>query len=581
MRTLLLTLLAAVALAAADKPNIVLIVSDDQGWWDVGVNGNTDIETPRLDRLAADGVNMTRFYAAPVCAPTRAGLMTGRYALRGGIYNTRFGGDTLRLDATLLPQILKQQGYRTGMFGKWHLGGHGPYGPESRGFDTALTFTHGHHERYYYPELQLNGKPVDSRGYITDVFTDAAIEFLRDNGDQPFFLYVPYNVPHSPHFVDDAFIEPYLEKGLALRDARIYGMITHMDQAVGRLLDAMDDEGLRENTLVVFLGDNGGVSRHNRLWLRGGKGSPFEGGIRIPAFFRWTGKIPAGESVDAMASHLDLLPTVCAILGIDPPSAQPLDGKSILPLLEAGGGESPHELLFHHWDRHRPRLDKGWSVTGGRWKRTFEGLYDLEADPGETQDVSAEHPEVAEKLFEAYRDYLAEASRQTNLEPFPIPVGDEPVEIQASWARVNGTHTTWSPPGSGLTAGPDPLGDPARANGINYTFAGYDWDSIDGWNKPGQSVFWRLQTARAGRYRVRLAYGSSPADAGGVLRLRAGEARLDVQVEATPGPNVFVRRDAGVIALPAGAVELKAEVVSSPGKELMTLNRIWLERIEE
>jgi len=573
--------LAAASLGASEKPNIVLIVSDDQGWWDVGVNGNSDIETPVLDQLADDGVNMTRFYAAPVCAPTRAGLMTGRYALRGGIYNTRFGGDTLRLDATLLPEILRQQGYRTGMFGKWHLGGYGPYRPENRGFDTALTFTHGHHERYYYPELQLNGEPVDSRGYITDVFTDAAIEFLRDSGEEPFFLYVPYNVPHSPHFVDDAFIEPYLAKGLELRDARIYGMITHMDQAVGRLLDAVDDEGLRENTLVVFLGDNGGVSRHNRLWLRGGKGSPFEGGIRIPAFFRWPGRVPAGKTVDAMAGHLDLLPTVCAILGIEPPAAQPLDGKNILPLLEAGSGESPHELLFHHWDRHRPRLDKGWSVTGKRWKRTFEGLYDLDADPGETQDVSAQHPEIAKKLFEAYRDYLAEASRQTNLEPFPIPVGAEPVEIQASWARIDGTHTTWSSPGSGQTAGPDPLGDPAKADGINYTFAGYDWDSIDGWSKPGQSVFWRLDVARAGRYRVLLSYGSSPADAGGVLRLRAGEARLDVKVEATPGPNVFVRREAGELALTAGEVELTAEVGSAPGKPLMTLNRIWLERIEE
>ena len=581
MRIFLIWLFSAACAAAADKPNILIMVSDDQGWWDVGVNGNPDIQTPVLDQLAADGVNMTRFYAAPVCAPTRAGLLTGRYALRGGIYNTRFGGDTLRLDVTLLPQILKAQGYRTGMFGKWHLGGHGPYRPENRGFDAALSFTHGHHERYYYPELQWNGEPVESRGYITDVFTDAAIEFLRDSGDQPFFLYVPYNVPHSPHYVDDAFIEPYLEKGLELRDARIYGMITQMDQAVGRLLGAVDDAGLRDDTLVVFLGDNGGVSRHTRLWLRGGKGSAFEGGIRIPAFFRWPGKIPAGKSVDAMASHLDLLPTLCELLGIDSPADQPLDGKSILPLLEAGGGESPHELLFHHWDRHRPRVDQGWSVTGKRWKRTYEGLYDLDADPGETTDVSKEHPDIAKQLLAAYRAYLAEALRETNLEPFPIPVGDEPVEIQSSWARVDGTHTTWASPGSGLTAGPDPLGDTAKADGINYTFAGYDWDTIDGWSKPGQSVLWRLDVTEAGRYRVTLSYGCSPADAGGVLRLEAGDERLDVKIGATPGANVFVRREAGEFQLPAGPVELTATVISAPGRELMTLNRIWLERIEK
>lgn len=576
-RIVALTLSAACALAAAEKPNIILMMSDDQGWWDVGVNGNRDIRTPVLDQLAGEGVNLTRFYAAPVCAPTRAGIMTGRYALRGGLYNTRFGGDTLRLGQTLLPEVLQKQGYRTGLFGKWHLGGHGPYRPENRGFDVALSFTHGHHERYFYPELELNGEPVESRGYITDVLTDAAIEFLRDSGDRPFFLYVPYNVPHSPHYVDDTFIEPYLAQGMDLREARIYGMITHLDGSVGRLLRAVDDAGLRDNTLVIFLSDNGGVSKHTRLWLRGGKASPFEGGLRVPAFFRWPGKIPAGKSTDAMASHLDLLATFCDILGVDPPADQ--DGKSLWPLLQAGHGDGPHERLFHTWDRHRPRLDKGWSVTDRRWKRTYEGLYDIEADAGEKHDLSKEHPAIAQEMADAYRDWLAEVTKDITLEPFPIPVSDAEVEIQASWARLNGTHTNWASPGLRMSAGPDPLGDQRKADGINYTFAGYDWDTIDGWNKPGQSVFWRLDVQQAGRYRVRLAYGCSPADAGGALALRAGEERLEIPVEATPGPNVFVRREAGEILLPRGPVELTAEVVRAPGKQLMTLNRIWLEKV--
>ncbi|MCB9383442.1 MAG: arylsulfatase [Bryobacterales bacterium] len=573
----LLVLLALGTAWGAERPNILLMVSDDQGWWDVGVNGNADIATPTLDRLAGEGVNLTRFYAAPVCSPTRAGLMTGRYALRVGVYNTRFGGDSLRLSETTLAEVLRRAGYRTGVFGKWHLGGYAPYRPEQRGFDTALTFTHGHHERYNYPELMLDGRPVASRGHITDILADSAAAFIEQSGEQPFFAYVPFNVPHSPHYVDDSYIEPYLAKGLELREARIYGMITHMDEAIERLLGAVDRAGKRDETLVIFLGDNGGVSRHTRLWLRGGKASPFEGGLRVPAFFRWPGKIPAGKASDAMTSHLDILPTLCAILGVEPPAQ--LDGKSLWPLLEEGEGESPHERLFHVWDRHRPTTKRGWSVTEPRWKLTYEGLYDLEADRGEKHDVSGEHPEVAKRLHKAFVSWLAEVTKDLDFEPVPIPVtGAEPVLIEASWARVNGTHTTWASPGTKQSAGPDPLGDPKQKASVNYTFAGYDWDTIDGWSKPGEAVLWRLDVADAGEYEVVAAYGCDPADAGGTLRLSFGAAKLDAVIEATPERHVFETRPLGRLRLEAGPVELKAEVVSAPGKELMTLNRIWLRR---
>jgi arylsulfatase A len=577
---LLLTLALVSSASAAERPNILLMVSDDQGWWDVGVNGNPDIETPTLDRLAREGVNLTRFYAAPVCSPTRAGLMTGRYALRAGVYNTRFGGDSLRESEITLAEVLEQQGYRTGIFGKWHLGGHERYRPEHRGFDQALTFTDGHHERYNYPELELNGKPVASRGHITDVFADSAIAFLRQPGEQPFFAYVPFNVPHSPHYIDDEYIERYLAKGLAPREARIYGMITHMDEAVARLLAALDEAGKRDDTLVIFLGDNGGVSRHTRLWLRGGKGSPFEGGLRVPAFFRWPGKIPAAKSPDAMTSHLDILPTLCAIVGIDPPGGRIIDGKSLWPLLQTGAGESPHERLFHVWDRHRPSIERGWSVTEARWKLTYEGLYDLEADRSEKHDVSKRHPEIAKRLRGEFAAWLAEATKDLDFEPLPIEVAaGRPVEIQASWARVNGTHTTWASPGTRQSAGPDPLGDPARKTGVNYTFAGYDWDTIDGWSKPGESVFWRLNVVDPGTYEVVVAYGCDPADAGGKLRVSAGGKSLDATIAATPQRNVFETRTLGNLPLSKGPVELKAEVVASPGRELMSLNRVWLRRV--
>ena len=580
MRIVLLAALAA-SLAAAERPNILLMVSDDQGWWDVGVNGNPDIETPALDRLAREGVNLTRFYAAPVCSPTRAGLMTGRYALRTGVYNTRFGGNNLRLAETTLAELLKGAGYRTGMFGKWHLGGYERYRPEHRGFETALTFPHGHHERYNYPELRLNGEPVASRGHITDIFADAAAAFVKQSGDRPFFAYVPFNTPHSPFYIDDEFIEPYLAKGLALREARIYGLITHMDRAVARLLQAVDEAGKRDDTLVIFLGDNGGVSRHTRLWLRGGKASPFEGGLRVPAFFRWSGKIPAGKRAGAMTSHLDILPTLCAVLGIEPPADRKIDGKNLWPLLSNGSGQSPHERLFHVWQRHRPTMERGWSVTETRWKLTYDGLYDLEADRGEQHDVSESHPEIAKRLRGQFQDWLEEVTADLDFEPVPIRIaGGEPVEIQASWARVNGTHTTWASPGTRESAGPQPLGDPDAKTGVNYTFAGYDWDTIDGWRKPGEGVFWRLEVAEAGEYEMVAAYGCDPSDAGGRLRLSVGGEGIEAQVEATPSRHVFETRTLGRLRLDKGPAELRAEVVEAPGKELMTLNRIWLQRVD-
>jgi arylsulfatase A len=507
--------------------------------------------------------------------------MTGRYALRAGVYNTRFGGDSLRLNETTLAQVLEKAGYRTGIFGKWHLGGHDRYRPEHRGFDTALTFTHGHHERYNYPELRLNGRPVASRGHITDIFADAAAEFLKQRSDRPFFAYVPFNVPHSPHYVDDEYIELYLAKGLALREARIYGMITHMDRAIERLLQAVDDAGQRENTLVIFLGDNGGISRHTRLWLRGGKASPFEGGLRVPAFFRWPGKIPAGKSTDAMVSHLDILPTLCSVLGIEPPQDRKIDGKSIWPLLRKGAGESPHQRLFHVWDRHRPSMDRGWSVTEPRWKLTYEGLYDLDNDRGEQHDVSKENPEIAARLRRQFQGWLDEVTAELDFEPVPIRISSgAPVEIQASWARIAGTHTTWASPGTRESTGPQPLGDPEKKTGVNYTFAGYDWDTIDGWSKPGEGVLWRLDVADAGDYEVVVAYGCDPADAGGSLRLSVGGQRLDIPVEATPSRHVFEKRTLGRLRLEAGPAELRAEVLHAPGKELMTLNRLWLRRTQ-
>lgn len=550
------------------RPNVLLIVTDDQGWWDLGVHGNKTLETPHLDRLAKESVRFSRFYVAPVCAPTRAGLMTGRYAFRTGLYNTRFGGDTMADSEVTLAELLKKAGYRTGIFGKWHLGRYKKYAPESQGFDESLALLHGHAERYDYPDqLLLNGKPVECRGYMTDLLTDAAISFVKQHRERPFFCYVPYNVPHSPFIVGDshalqkegdALIAKYLKRKVPLREARIYAMIERADRNIGRLLKSIDSLKLREKTIVLFMSDNGGIHKHFNAGLRGRKASVYEGGVRSPLIVRWPGRFPKGKVVDAVTSHIDILPTLCDLLKIPLPKDREMDGKSILPLLKNGGGKSPHRYVYHSWNRYVPLNNKKWAIGGERYKLANGKLFDLQQDPGEKTDIAAKHPDRVRRMRKEFVRWFAEVTRGQTYRPVRIEVGrndEDAVELQASWATLVGKST-------------------------RYTFRGYDWDSIDGWSSAECAARWRLQVVNAGRYEVTVSYGADPTSAGSVFDLGVNDARLSAKVESTLTRDIFVRRKLGEIRLSRGTATLEVKATKVMGRELMTLNRIWLRRIK-
>ena len=570
--------IATMAAAADRKPNIVLIVTDDQGWWDLGSHGNQEIETPNLDRLAAEGVELTRFYVQPVCAPTRAGLMTGRHYLRTGLYNTRFGGDTLHSGERTLAEALQQAGYRTGIFGKWHLGEYRRFHPGQRGFDESIFFSAGHTERYWEPDALLrNGRAVSVRGHITDVLTDAASTFVRASRDRPFFLYMAYNVPHTPLIVSDALHEKYLAKGVGSDDARIFGLVEQCDAAIGRLLEAIDSAGLREDTIVLFMSDNGGVSRHYRAGLRGGKGSVYEGGVLSPFLARWPGRFEAGRKTDARGSHLDLFPTLLEIAGGEASTDRPLDGKSLLPLLEGETDESPHDRLVHIWDRHAPSIESRWAIAGPRYKLVGGELYDLESDPGELRDIAAREPEIADSLFLEFKDWLADVTTGKTFEPVPIPVGDsleDPVDLWPSWARHKGQHASVVMPRHRGPVPPAPIGDRPVEESTVYTFGGYYWDTIEGWNEPGESVAWKIDVLEAGEYEISLVYGCDLDDAGGRFAVSAGGSELQGTVRSTPGRAFFEPHPVGTLRLPAGVTELRVRVVASAGRDLMALNRV-------
>lgn len=557
-------------------PNVLLILTDDQGWWDVNSFGNELIETPNLTRLSELGTTLTHFYVSPVCAPTRASLMSGRHYLRTGVYNTRFGGDTMRADEWTIAEHLQGQGYRTGLFGKWHLGHYGETIPNAQGFDTFFGHHHGHIERYDYPDqLVFNEEPVEARGYVTEVFTDAALEFMGEESSQPFFCYLAYNVPHSPFIVGDAhalqeegdkLIAKYVDRGVPLRDARIYAMIERCDKNIGRILTTLTENGLFEDTLILFLSDNGGVSRHDRLGLRGGKASAYEGGVRSPLFMTLPGTIPAGKVVEAPAHVTDLYPTICELVGLPLPDQIKLDGRSFRSRIDgtfASSTTSEHPYLFHIWDRYEPSLSSRWSIheTESGWKLVGNQLFRLTNDPGERTNLAAEHPEVAKRLRKRFSEWLDDVTAGQAFQPVPIVVGEGSVELQVSWIDRD-----WA----------DPENDQPH-----YEFRAYDWDTLDGWNE-GDAVTWNLDFRNPGTYAVEISYGAFGSEAGGSYSLTLGSERLKGDVVAGLNHNTFVKHHLGTVTIAEpGPQTLQFRAESIAGRDLMALNRIWLRPVAD
>jgi arylsulfatase A len=552
----LAALVPASGTAQTRKPNILLILTDDHGWPELGLHGNREIETPNLDRLAGEGVRLNRYYTCPVCTPTRAALMTGRYPQRTGAIDTYMGRDTMAASEVTLAEVLRKAGYATGITGKWHLGRYMRYHPNERGFDRFFGFwQYGFINRYFdSPELWEGKRPVTTEGYVTDVLTDEAIRFVEDNRERPFFLYVPFNAPHGPNQAPDALVQKYVRKGLPLTDAQIYGMIDSIDQNVGRLLGTVDRLGLRDDTLVVFTTDNGFVSSRYTAGLRGKKGSVFEGGIRVPFFARWPGKIPAGKQVAAPVQNIDLFPTLCEIARAPLPADRKLDGRSILPLLRNGEGESPHRYLFHQWTRVRPNPDQNWAVHEGRWKLANGLLFDLETDPGETRDLAADQPQRVREMRQAFLDWFNDVTAGQDYQRVPIEVGrpdENPVEIDLTWGEAKGEK-------------------------VRPLYRHYNRDCITDWSVPGDAVEWKIDVTRPGRYAVELTYGCPPADAGGTYTLRAGPARLTAKTEPGGRNSVYLRRDVGELTLRPGPAVLRMEAVTVPGRALMELHKVRL-----
>ncbi len=428
------------------RPNIILILTDDQGYGDAGVHGNSQIRTPALDRFAREGVELTRFYVEPVCAPTRAALLTGRYHYRSGIIHTSRGGAKMHGEETTLAEMLRDHGYRTGLFGKWHLGDSYPMRPIDQGFEEAIWHKSGGIDQtpdkpnsYFDPWLWRNDEKFQSRGYCTDVFFEAALTFIRRHQDEPFFVYLPTNAPHTPLQVGDAYWQPYADAGLDETTAKVYGMVENIDQNFDRLLSALERLGLAENTIVAFISDNGPQQQRYTAGLRGRKGSTYEGGIRALSFWRWPQGFAGGRKFDDVAAHLDVAPTLLEWAGAAPPAHRAFDGRSLAPLFR---GESIPDRT-HFSQVHRgltPQPYQNAAVVAGAHKLvlgpdsfndeswSYQGeppleLYDLAADPGESQNLAAERPELVADLRARYEAWFADVKSSREFTPGVIRLG--------------------------------------------------------------------------------------------------------------------------------------------------------------
>ena len=472
---------------AERPPNIVLIITDDQGYGDLGFHGNPDIHTPVLDSLARRSTRFPFFYVSPVCAPTRSSLMTGRYSLRTGVYDTYNGGAMMAAEETTLAELLQDAGYTTGIFGKWHLGDAYPFRPKDQGFTESLIHPSGgmgqvgdvynyfeYDRSYFDPTLLHNGETVETQGYCSDVFTDGALDFIEANKEHPFFLYLSFNAPHTPLQLPEDYEQQYADltfdpatypqQGRPFPDMseddiddarRVYGMVTNIDDNVGRVWNQLDRLNLTENTLLIFMTDNGPQQVRYTGGLRGRKGTVYEGGIRVPFFMHWPGHLPEDHEVEVYAAHIDLVPTLLQVANLSTPDDLNLDGHNLMPAIKGTPVAWADRPLFFYWQRGIPEPYRNVAVRKGPYKlvghtaydataEDFE-LFDIARDPYEQTNLNASHPDVVADLKQTFDRWYEEVLRSPHLGTQRIRLGtthENPVILNRNDAR--GTRGIWA-----------------------------------------------------------------------------------------------------------------------------------------
>lgn len=560
--------------AAVRRPNIVLIMTDDQGWGDLSLHGNRQLSTPNMDRIGTEGARFDRFYVSPVCAPTRAGLLTGRSHLRTGTVWVTRGLETMRSGEVTIAEALRKAGYATGCFGKWHNGAHAPEDPNSQGFDHFFGFTAGHWINYFDARLQKNRHPAAAPGYITDALTGAALDWIGKQRERPFFCYIPLNAPHSPFQVPGRYWDR--ERGrLSDQSRAVYSMVENADDNIGRVLDRLRELGIEQDTIVLFLTDNGPNGQRFNGGMRGAKGSVHEGGVRVPLHVRWPGRIPSGRMIRPISSHIDLYPTLLELASVTLPPGPPVEGRSLAPLLLEPAGSGPDRLLFTHHSRRGQVERFPGAVRNQRYRAVNEGrgwmLFDMETDPGQKTDIAASNVERVNELGRAYDAWFNGLSVR-GWERLPVQAGraEAPiVELTAPEAYTDG---------------------PAYAGRSGWA---HDW--LVGWRTDEERAWWDLQILKAGTYRARLLLAAPAGASGRSVRLSLAGRQVSVPLPGElsaprlPSPDrlprgevyerTWARLDLGELQMPPGRHALFLTLSGSG--EPVEIKELHLERIAQ
>ncbi|MEM6917082.1 MAG: arylsulfatase [Verrucomicrobiota bacterium] len=477
------TLITPAALLAekleGSRPNIIVVITDDQGYGDLSCHGHPFLKTPNLDKLHSQSTRFTDFFVSATCAPTRAALMSGRAPFKNGVTHTILERERMAPEAVTIAEVLKESGYTCGIFGKWHLGDADAYQPNEQGFDEMFIHAAGGIGQnfpgtqgaipgtsYFDPLLKHNEQIVKTEGYCTDVFFTQAMGWIKEcaEKDQPFFAYIPTNAPHGPFIVADEYKKPFEEHVKDDATRAFFGMIVNIDDNMGRLMAKLEEWELEEDTLLIFMTDNGSArgSRIFNAGMKGGKGSLNQGGGRVPLFMRLPGKMEPGLEIDRLTRHVDIFPTFAALAGAEIPEGLDLDGRSLLPLIEDPSAEWSDRYTFFHAGR--------WAKAGaeGKWGQGNtdpdeekygkfavrneqyrlvgqDDLYDINADPGETTNVIEDHPEVAKAMLEAYSAWWDEVRPLMVNEDAPLDTGKPFVEMYEKQKAAAGIPN-WNEP---------------------------------------------------------------------------------------------------------------------------------------
>lgn len=449
-----------------EKPNVILIITDDQGYGDFGITGNPHVQTPTLDAFAKESVRFANFYVSPVCAPTRASLMTGRYSLRTGIRDTYNGGAIMASNEVTIAEMLKQADYQTGIFGKWHLGDNYPSRPQDQGFDESVihlaggmgqvgdftTYFNGDRS-YFDPILWHNGEQEAYTGYCSDIFTNQAIRFIEKSKSDPFFCYLSFNAPHTPLQVPQEYYDRYkdIDPSSGFEDddrpftkmtekdkedaRKVYAMVSNIDDNLAKLFQKLKEQKLEKNTIVIFMTDNGPQQVRYVAGMKGRKGSVYRGGVRVPFYLRYPEKIKGNRDIETTTAHIDVLPTLAEICGLEVPKNRKLDGRSLLPLIQKKANW-PERSLFFYWTRKYPVRYINMALQQGPYKlvaqtnfnaslQDFE-LYHILNDPYELKNLAMEKRDMAQLLKDKMDETYEELINSENLlNPPPIVVGTQ------------------------------------------------------------------------------------------------------------------------------------------------------------